>query len=707
MPTNPGISEVLDKNGVVADIEAKRFDGTRTFTLQGDVSGTQTWSGDSSTAMTINASIGSKKVTTDKINDKAVGTGQIADEAVGLTQIAANAMNGTVQDNDSNLATHAAVKTYVDSQISGQGTYLGKHTVAEVNAMQTANLHNGDRVQMSDSGTINLGPGGAGFDVVAGEDLILYKSGSTVQWDTMDGNFKTKQTAVPDPTASGTGLTFIATASQNANGDMSVTKKTVQDGTTSQKGVVQLAGSIGSTVASENNKAASEKAVRDAINDLDGNVTSSDGTNVQVKVTVADGIVSAVNITTDNTENKNNKVTSWSSTTTDTHYPSEKLVKDSLDAKAGRDTDAVEGNIAEFDANGNPVDSGHALSEYKPKQTAVTDPTASGNSYSYIDSISQDANGVITPTKKTVPDASASTDGVGGTKGLMSASDKEKLDGVTAGANKVEASSTNGSIKIDGVDTTVYTHPTSGANVSKGDTIAQTPSFGGTFKALSATVDQQGHTTSLAEHTVTIPNATATPSESGVGGSAGLMSASDKEKLDDLASGEAMKDKDEVIAASLNDLDERMKAVEESVSEENLGERTADSIDVQVLKIGGDEIAPGTATPSAVGSSASVGSSGKYAREDHTHNIAVASGDSEGQVKVAGQNATVNGWSTISGKAGSAIQGVKVNGTALTPDSNKVVDFPAASTSAYGAVQFMTSSEAASLWANAWAAATA
>jgi hypothetical protein len=530
MSTNPGISEVLDKNGVVADIEAKRFDGTRTFTLQGDVSGTQTWSGDSSTAMTINASIGSKKVTTDKINDKAVGTGQIADEAVGLTQIAANAMNGTVQDNDSNLATHAAVKTYVDSQISGQGTYLGKHTVAEVNAMQTANLHNGDRVQMSDSGTINIGPGGAGFDVVAGEDLILYKSGSTVQWDTMDGNFKTKQTAVPDP-------------------------------------------------------------------------------------------------------------------------------------------------------------------------------TASGNSYSYIDSISQDANGVITPSKKTVPDASASTGGVGGTKGLMSASDKEKLDGITAGANKVEASSTNGSIKIDGVDTIVYTHPTSGANVSKGDTTAQTPSFGGTFKALSATVDKQGHTTSLAEHTVTIPSATATPSESGVGGSAGLMSASDKEKLDDLASGEAMKD--EVIAASLNDLDARMKAVEESVSEENLGDRTADSLDVQVLKIGGDEVAPATATPSAVGSSASVGSSTKYAREDHTHNIAVASGDSEGQVKVAGQNATVNGWSTISGKAGSAIQGVKVNGTTLTPDSNKVVDIPAASTSAYGAVQFMTSQEAASLWTNAWAAATA
>lgn len=35
----------------------------------------------------------------------------------------------------------------------------------------------------------------------------------------------------------------------------------------------------------------------------------------------------------------------------------------------------------------------------------------------------------------------------------------EKLAGVSEGANKVEASETNGSIKIDGVDTVVYTHP--------------------------------------------------------------------------------------------------------------------------------------------------------------------------------------------------------------------------------------------------------
>lgn len=46
-------------------------------------------------------------------------------------------------------------------------------------------------------------------------------------------DYKTKQTAVTDPTASGTSLTFIASFSQNANGEATVSKKTVQVASTS------------------------------------------------------------------------------------------------------------------------------------------------------------------------------------------------------------------------------------------------------------------------------------------------------------------------------------------------------------------------------------------------------------------------------------------------------------------------------------------
>jgi len=58
----------------------------------------------------------------------------------------------------------------------------------------------------------------------------------------------------------------------------------------------------------------------------------------------------------------------------------------------------------------------------KVTQTAVADPTASGNAVSFIDSISQNSQGVIVPTKKTVPNASTTA------PGLMSVQDKANLD---------------------------------------------------------------------------------------------------------------------------------------------------------------------------------------------------------------------------------------------------------------------------------------
>ena len=134
--------------------------------------------------------------------------------------------------------------------------------------------------------------------------------------------YKTKQTAY---TASGLGAGKTITAlTQNENGvisatagDISITSSQISDKS--------------DTYTSTGTAAVTGKAVAAALGTLDAAVTSSDGTNVQVKVTEADGKITAVNITTDNTENKNNKVTSWSSTPSDTKYPSEKLVKDAID----------------------------------------------------------------------------------------------------------------------------------------------------------------------------------------------------------------------------------------------------------------------------------------------------------------------------------------------------------------------------------------
>ncbi|MBO7550640.1 MAG: hypothetical protein J6T62_03840, partial [Fibrobacter sp.] len=258
---------------------------------------------------------------------------------------------------------------------------------------------------------------------------------------------------VNDLVASGTGDYVIGI--QKSGNVITFTKGSLPFATTSQKGIVQIAGSIGATVSSENNKAASEKAVRDAINALDANKTSTDGTNVQVKVTVTDGKVSAVNITTDNTENKNNKVTSWSQTTTDTHYPSEKLVKTSLDSKADKVASATEGNFAGLDANGNPTDSGKSAADFATAdQGNKADNAIQGVKLAGAASpLTPDSNRHVT-----IPNAVA-TGATGATNGLMTADDKKRLGELT----KVEASSTNGNIKIDGTETTVYAHPTTTA----------------------------------------------------------------------------------------------------------------------------------------------------------------------------------------------------------------------------------------------------
>ena len=82
-------------------------------------------------------------------------------------------------------------------------------------------------------------------------------------------------------------------------------------------------------------------------------------------------------------------------------------------------------------------------------------------------------------------------------------------------------SGTSGSVSLS--------HANSGVTAaSRGDTTNQTPTWGGTFKALSGTVNATGHLTVFGEHTVKIPNSTATTS------AVGLMSVADKTKLNSI-----------------------------------------------------------------------------------------------------------------------------------------------------------------------------
>lgn len=272
--TTYDLSRIKDLNGNNWDIAAKKLESQKTFALTGDVSGSQ--NSDLSGGVSIAATIGDGKVTTSKIADGNVTTDKLADGSVTLDKIADSAKSGAVSDNDGKLATHAQVKSAIDTAISGQGSYLGKQTVATINTWTAQNLRNGDRVIASDSGTVTLG----NITVRAGEDLIFWKSGSGTSevaiWQSMDGEFKLKQTAKSDPAASGTTLTAIATITQDANGEITATKKTIQDGTTSQKGVVQLQNSLDTSTT----KAVTPNAVKTATDALDTRISAIEGSDV-------------------------------------------------------------------------------------------------------------------------------------------------------------------------------------------------------------------------------------------------------------------------------------------------------------------------------------------------------------------------------------------------------------------------------------------
>lgn len=96
-----------------------------------------------------------------------------------------------------------------------------------------------------------------------------------------------------------------------------------------------------------------------------------------------------------------------------------------------------------------------------------------------------------------------------------------------AGTSPIATTAEEGKIMI--------THDTKGPSAvedtSKGDTSDQAPAFGETFKVTSATVDTYGHTTALADHTVTIPSSVASSAANG------LMSSAHWTKLEGIAAG--------------------------------------------------------------------------------------------------------------------------------------------------------------------------
>ena len=244
---------------------------------------------------------------------------------------------------------------------------------------------------------------------------------------------KNTQTAVSDPTASGTGISFIDTISQDTNGVIAPHKSTVQPASTSQSGVVQLSNSYSGT---SQTKAVTEKALSDGLA-----TKQASGNYKTTQTAKTDPSASGTTITCIDTitQSTNGEITATKKTVRSASTSQSGVVQLS-NSYAGTSTakavteKALSDGLATKQASGN----------YKTTQTAVSDPTASGTAISFIDTISQDTNGVITATKKTVRSASTSQTGVvqlsnsyAGTSTTKAVTEKALSDGLsTVGSNQ-------------------------------------------------------------------------------------------------------------------------------------------------------------------------------------------------------------------------------------------------------------------------------
>ena len=327
------------------------------------------------------------------------------------------------------------------------------------------------------------------------------------------GDLKTKQLyPVNDPNAGNNdGLTFIKHVAQNENGNLTtLTSATVQDGTTSQKGVVQLQDSIASSESSTTT-APTPRAVREAIANAVASAYHHAGTKVVADLTSS--LLVAEN------EGCVYNMTDAGTTTADFIEGADKPIR--IGDNVGVCKVSSNPDTYKFDLLSGFVD----LSNYKTKQQVVSDPTKNGESVAYIDTISQDANGEITATKKGIPVASTSQ------KGIVDLSDTVSENHTNAAtpycvkqAYDLADSAVKG-VQKNGTDITLDAN-------KKANVIVNNAKL--KIKLGSGSVEETGFTADAAsDATITVPLA----AFSGSTYTEGLMTGQEKEKLDGIAAG--------------------------------------------------------------------------------------------------------------------------------------------------------------------------
>lgn len=332
-----------------------------------------------------------------------------------------------------------------------------------------------------------------GCTVEYGDKLFTFTASN--KWEELGnpGGYKPLQTAVSDPTASGNSTTFIDTISQDTNGKITVTKKNVKfpaayslptASSTTLGGV-----KIGTDLSINENGVLSAEA-----HTLHSTPAPADMNSVTTNVT---GYVNSP-------ANGPQSASGSSDISGDTNVGSYFVFGNGSNCVsqffAGYKNDTVE-------KPGGLYFRKWAVNQGWDGWKEILMVSPDGKLHKGRKNLN--LSGINNLTIDGVLTANAATTTVAG---LMSATDKQKLDGIASGAN-------------------AYTHPSSSAAGTKGATADVTGTDGATIKVPKITVDSLGHVTGLSEYTYTSKNTTYSNATQSA---AGLMTAADKKKVDEL-----------------------------------------------------------------------------------------------------------------------------------------------------------------------------
>ena len=417
-------------------------------------------------------------------------------ETNGIVTLSQSAMDTIPTANSKKPVTSGGVKSYVDSLnkslVGEDGSYI--KTIKEEKGIVTAVKQQFDTSISSTSDDKNAPTTKAVYDAIQSLGNVFHvrdsvetfsklpSTGNTAgdvrnvndtddnyvwtgtKWDPLGGSSLIDTLNYSSPTASGTSTSFITSVSQS-KGLITASKSNLPTASTSVVGIVKLNDAVNSTSTTTAATANAVKKVQDSVNTEVTNRTTAvsnvqsaltteianrkaaittEVTNRNTAISTAINALNKTSVGADGsyiktiseskgiiTATKQTFDTTISSDSTDNNTPTSKAVKDYVDSEISNLNTDLTTAINGKQASGN----------YKTTQTAVSSPAASGNATAFIDTISQNANGVITVTKKNVPSATQSV------AGLMSAADKTKLDGLATHTTLSKTSTLSGMTK--------------------------------------------------------------------------------------------------------------------------------------------------------------------------------------------------------------------------------------------------------------------